>query len=155
MKRFKTPLLFLFLVFFCISFTQAQDPVPKDKAKNVLLRTNRVIGFAHMSVKKGKIYTGNLGNAVKHERYAKKLYNEGNYLKAIHHSGRARKLAHEAIKANKVKPTAEVSLTPEEESLMGAAPSDQELDDELNKEDAEALSDEKLISSNNLGLEIQ
>jgi hypothetical protein len=148
----------IFIIFFALLLypkAEAQKQVPKDKALNVLLRTNRVLGHAHMSVKRGKVYTGDLAKAVRHQRYAKKLYNNGNYLKAIHHSRRARLLAIEAIKANKVKPTGDCSITPEENELMGTVPSDKDLEEELAKDGIPELKDEDLVNNNNLDIEVK
>jgi len=155
MNNFKTSVIFILLAFFSLSMANGQQPVAKDKAKNVLLKTNRLIGHAHMSVKRGKVYTGNLGKAVRHERYAKSLYEKGNYLRSIQHSRRARLLALEAIKANKVKPTSDANFTPEETELIGSAPTDKELEDELTTEKVAEVKDEDLINSNNLNINVQ
>jgi hypothetical protein len=155
MNRIKTIVIFLFILILSLPLTQAQKPVAKEKALNFLLKTNRLIGHAHMAVKRGKVYTGNLGKAVRHERYAKKLYAKGMYLQSIQHSRRARLLALEAIKVNKVKPTSDANITPEETELIGTAPSDQELDDALAKEKIEEIKDEDLINSNNLDLGVK
>lgn len=134
----------------------AQEPnVPKEKALNVLLRTNRVIGHAHRAVKMGKVYTGDLAKAVRHERLAKRLYLKGMYHKAIVHSKRARLLAIQAIKANNVKPTSDCSITPEEEKLVGQSPSDQDLDNELSKENVEDVKEQDLVNNNNLDLDVK
>jgi hypothetical protein len=154
MNRIKITAIFFFIIFLSLSIAEAQKPVPRDKALYVLLKTNRLIGHAHMSVKMGKVYTGNLGKAVRHERYAKKLFIEGNYLRSIQHSRRARLFALEAIKANKVKPTGDATITPEEADLMGTV-TDKELEDELEKEMPGELKDEDLIKQNNLDLEVK
>src|SRR5688572_4647086 len=78
-------------------------PIDKVQANNILIRTNRVIGHAHMSIKKGGNLTGDFAKAVHHERVAKSLFKSGEYEKAIYHSRLARILATQAIKANKVK----------------------------------------------------
>ena len=154
MNKIKSYSLLLLLA--CsITFAQAQKPVAKDKALNFLLKTNRLIGHAHMSVKMGKVYNGSLGNAVRHERYAKSLYLKGMYSQAIHHSKRARLLALDAIKSNKVKPTSDAIITAQETELLETVPSDQELDDALAAEKAEEIQDQEIIKNNKLDLEIK
>ena len=132
------------------------DAVDKTMAKNILLKTNRAIGVAHIVTKKTKNYTGKLAKAVSHERLAKKLYNNGNYLRAIHHSRRARLYAADIMNTNKAKPTSDMSFSPQEEQAFGALPSDKELDDELAKEDSSVLvsKDEDLMNGN-LGIDVQ
>lgn len=155
MKKLSLSVALLLITLISLSAFATQPPaVERQKALNVLLRTNRVIGVAHMSVKRGKVYTGNLAKAVRHERYAKKLFNQGNYHRAIVHSRKARLFAVEAIKANKVKPTSDCTITPEEGQLAGTAPSDQELEDEMAKEEPE-VKEEDLVNNNNLGLEVK
>lgn len=155
MNKLKTFIILIIALMLSMPIAEAQKPVAKDKARLVLLRTNRLIGHAHMSVKRGKVYTGNLGKAVRNQRYAKKLYLEGNYLRAIHYSRRARLFALDAIKANKVKPTSDATITPEENEMMGTVPSDQELDDELAKESPKEIKDEELVNNNNLELDVK
>jgi hypothetical protein len=153
MNSTKSNLLFFILLLLFLPLT-AQKPVPRDKALNVLLRTNRFIGHAHMAVSRGKVYTGNLGKAVKHQRYAKALFQKGNYLRAIQHSRRARLFALEAVKANKVKPTSDASVTPEETEMMGTI-TDQELDADLTKDNVVELKDEDLVKNNKLELDVK
>src|SRR6186713_2964547 len=120
-------LLFLLVV---SGITSASPLVDKVQAKNIIIRTNRVIGHAQMSVKRGGIYSGDLSKSVIHERTAKKLYQEGNYQRAIHHARLARVLANQAIKSNKVKLPMDAVFTPAENQLFGEVPSDEELSKE-------------------------
>jgi len=155
MKQLSISIFTLFLILISVSASKAQSPVAdRQKALNVLLRTNRVIGVAHMSVKRGKVYTGNLAKAVRHERYAKKLFNNVNYQRAIAHSRKARLHAVDAIKANKVKLTSDATITPEEDEVIGAIPGDQELEDEAAKEIPE-LKEEDLVNNNNLDIDVK
>lgn len=155
MKNISLTVLSLLTLLVTYPLAEAQKPIAKEKALNVLMRTNRVIGFGHMAVKRGHVYTGDLAKAVRHERFAKKLYLEGMYHKAILHSRRARLLAMEAIKANRVKPTSDCSVTTEENEMMGNSVSDQDLDKELDDSKAPELKDEDLINNNNLDIDIK
>ena len=73
------------------------------------------------------------------QRFARKLYRRGMYARAIHHSRVARLYAIKAIKANKGADSKEYAFTPEEQELMKNPPSDQELIDELTKDDPSLL----------------
>ena len=154
MNKLHTISIFILLLLFMAPLAEAQAPV-RQQALNHMLKTNRLIGVAHMSVKRGKVYTGNLAKAVRNQRYAKKLFTNGNYLKAIQFSRRARLFALEAIKANKVKPTSDATLTPEEEKLAGTMPSDQAMNEELAKENVEEVKEEDLVNNNNLGVDVK
>ncbi len=154
MNRIKTTVIFLLILFFSLQLVEAQKPIAREKALNVLLRTNRLMGHAHMAVKRGKVYTGDLGKGVRHQRYAKKLFMKGMYLRSIQHSRRARLLALAAIKANKVKPTSDATITPEETEMMGNV-TDKELEDELATEMQGEIKDQDLINQNNLDLEVK
>ena len=120
----------------------------KLQAKNILIRTNRVIGHAQMSVKRGGVYSGDLAKSVVHARTAKKLFLEGNYLRAIHHSRLARVLANQAIKANKVKLPMDASFTATEVQLFGELPSDEELSKEAALSQDANLKDQDLMNGN-------
>jgi hypothetical protein len=114
-------------------YVQANPSEDKADCKSMIIKTNRVIGHAHMSVKRGGIYTGDLSKAVRHERAAILLYKEGNFQKALFHSGRARKYAMEVIKTNKVKPPLEGTFTATEIQQLSLLPSDEVLDEEVAK----------------------
>ncbi|MBX9850618.1 MAG: hypothetical protein K2X86_02560 [Cytophagaceae bacterium] len=154
MNKLQTIAIFILLLLFVAPLAEAQVPA-RQQALNHMLKTNRLIGVAHMAVKRGKVYTGNLGKAVRNQRYAKKLFTNGNYLKAIQYSRRARLFAVEAIKANKVKPTSDATLSPEEEKLAGTMPSDQAMDEEMAKENVAGVKEEDLINSNNLDIDVK
>lgn len=145
--------IFCFLLpLWCFVVTLSACPcmVQADKipARNFIIRTNRVIGHAQMSVKRGGKQTGDLAKAVMHERVAKKLFLEGNYLKAVHHSRRARILAVQAIKANNVKPPLEASFTPVEQQLFEQIPADTDLDSEADTMEPATLKDNDLMNGN-------
>ena len=154
MKKLHLTIFTMLLMLFSITFSQAQQP-DRQKTLNFLLKTNRLIGHAHMSVKRGKVYSGDLSKAVRHERLAKQLFQNGNYKGALAHSRRARILATESIKANKVKPTSDATFTPEENTLVGTPTSDEELDKELNTQGIAEITDETIINQNNLELEVK
>jgi len=155
MKKTTSILFLLLFAIILLPVAEAQKPVARQVALNNLIKTNRAIGFAHMAVKRGKVYTGNLGKAVRNQRYAKKLFLAGKHLKAIHYSRRARVLALEAVKANKVKPNSDFNFTAEENESAANTPTDQELEDELNKEMPGEIKDEELIQNNNLDLDVK
>jgi hypothetical protein len=145
--------LFAFLLL-ALPNAEAQE-IPRAKALAVLAKTNRAIQVAHVAVKRNKVYTGNLGKAVKNQRYAKKLFNEGKYAKAIHFSKRARVFAGEAMKANKAKANTDFGVTMEEDTIAGSAPKDQEMEEELKKENPTDIKDEELMNSNQLGIDVK
>lgn len=146
MKRKASSLLIL--LFTAIQLTFAGGTPDKLQAKNILIRTNRVIGHAQMSVKRGGNYSGDLSKAVAHARVAKKLFNDGNYLRAIQHSRLARIDAVQAIKANKVKLPMDASFTTQETELFGDLPSDEDLNKEALQLHPETLKDQDLMNGN-------
>lgn len=156
MIRFRQLYFSLVLSLFTLVSVIANPTVDKVKVKNYLLKTNRTIGFAHMVVKKTKVFNGNLSKSVNHERLAKKYYNEGQLEKSVYHSYRARTLANEVIAENKAKAPMDASFTAEEQQMASGKPSDQELDDELAKEVPASVNgkDEDLMNGN-LDIDIQ
>lgn len=148
MRHLKKMLLFIIAPLIFIS-AQAQPgrKIMKVKTHRVIRRTAIVIASAHNKVKENKVYTGNLGKAVAHQKFARSLFRRGMYARAIHHSRRARLLAAMAIKANKGEQLKEETQTDEENELMKNAPSDDELEKELLKEmPKESLKDEDAVS---------
>lgn len=156
MIRLRQLYLSLILSFFTLASVIANPSADKVKVKNFLLKSNRTIGFAHMVVKKTKVFNGKLSKSVSHERLAKKYYNEGQLEKSLYHSARARVLANEVIAENKAKAPMDASFTAEEQQMTSAKPSDQELDEELSKEVPASVNgkDEDLMSGN-LDIDIQ
>lgn len=137
-------------------FTVAQTPIQPDatRVRNVLLKTNRLLGLTHMAVKNGKVYTGKLGKAVQFERYAKKLYIAKEYKKAAQYSIRSREFAIEALTANKAKPTSDGTFTEDEKVITNPLPSVTDMEAELTKEGIALPTDEDLVTNGNLDINI-
>jgi|GEM_PF-1790365 len=124
------------------------------RTKNFLLKTSRFTGHTHRAVLNVKVYTSNLGQMVRYQRYAKKLYETEKYQEAIYFSRRARVFGNEALKANKAIPTSDGKFSAEEETLSAGIPSDEELEKTITAAGEPALLDESLMSGN-LGVEIK
>lgn len=135
-------------------FATAEAAPDKTKTRNFLLKTNRALGVAHMTVKRTKKYDGKLGWAVRHQRFARKQYLAGNYQSALYHSKRARILAAEIMKNNNAKTNTDFALSTEETTLTTGAPADAELEAEVTKDDPAAVKDEDLMNGN-LDLNVQ
>jgi hypothetical protein len=104
----------------------------KVHARRVIRRTAYVILKAQQQVKENKNYTGDLARAIAHQRYARKLYFQGEFLRAMHQSRRARQFAILAIQANKGTETADMKLDAEDDAVMNDNPvSDADLDKDL------------------------
>jgi len=134
--------------------TKACPPADKAKAKIVLMKTNRAIGVAHMTVKRTKQFTGNLGKAVKHARFARKQYNAGNFESSIYHSLYARKLAAEVMKANNAKTGSDYLYSADENTFLSASPNEATLAGEVATDNPTELKDEDLMNGN-LEIEVQ
>lgn len=156
MKNLKTIILLLMIPFMGISFSAKAEKfanpgkVNKLVAHRVLKKTAYVIIIAHKKVKDGKKYTGDLSKAIAHQKYARKLYNEGKYLKAIHHSRRARFLAVQAIIANGGTETDDMKFSADDESVFSANPSpaDAALDGDMAKAmKGEPMDDAKVVNT--------
>lgn len=137
------PLLVLFFIGIAVPDAQAQigarrrggakgGAILRVKSKRVVRRTAIVLIAAHNSLKQGKVYTGNFAKAVRHQRYARFLWRRGFYLRAIHQSRVARLLALSVIKANKGTTQASYDFDKEENSLMKNAPSESQMETEMN-----------------------
>jgi hypothetical protein len=146
MQKITSVLLTTLVAILVMLSAQATPVIEKQKAKNILIKTNRAIGVAHITIKKTRHYTGKLGQAVKHQRYAKQQYLAGNFESSIYHSRYARILAGEVMKENSAKPTSDFNFSAEENTLLANAPSDEQLTEELNKHDATILKDEDLLN---------
>ncbi|MCE3008172.1 MAG: hypothetical protein LW884_07505 [Bacteroidetes bacterium] len=109
-----------------------RTPTLRDDSRQALRRTNRAIRHAQLAVKSGKNYTGHLGRAVRHQRYARALHVQGRYRAAIHHARYARRLARIAIVNNKQSVPADLdSLNKEDADYASDSPSDTALDADL------------------------
>jgi hypothetical protein len=83
-----------------------EKPVRMDKEQRrdaaiVLKRTANVLMTAQKSVKRHRVYTGDLAKAYRHQQFAKELFETGDFDRSIRQSLRARQLANIAIRANK------------------------------------------------------
>ncbi|MCS6823098.1 MAG: hypothetical protein NZ529_02295 [Cytophagaceae bacterium] len=130
-------------------------PIYKAKAKAAIAKTNRAIYVALKAVKTNKVYSGNLGKAIKHQRYAKKLYINGEYAKSFYHTRRARMLAREALKANRGTANLDFNESAEEKEFAKDSPSDGESDAMANQEYPSEIKDEDIVNMTNLDLEVQ
>ncbi len=119
----------------------------KTHARKAIRKTAIVIRNAQLKVKANKNYTGDLSRAIAHQRFARKMYIKGMYVKALRHTRAARIFARKAIKANKGSDIAEANFTPEEEELMKDSPSDQELMDEIVREEAKPVIDDSKFAN--------
>jgi hypothetical protein len=137
-----------------LSLTASAQAPTQVQAKNHLIKTSRFIGFTQMAVKNGQVKSGQLGLSVQYQRYAKALYEKGDYKKAMQFSKRARMFASEACKENKAKPTSDGSFTAEENALTDPMPADNVLDDELKASGTAPVTDEQALQGN-LAITIQ
>lgn len=157
-------LIFSLLLLSTFAFSQkkkapapaASTEVKADHArtKNFLLKTSRFTGHTHRAVLNVKVYTGNLGQMVRYQRYAKKLYEAEKYQQAIYFSRRARFFGNDALKANKAIPTSDGKFSAEEETLSAGCPYDEELEKIITAAGEPTLTDESLMIGN-LGVEIK
>ncbi|MFH2096922.1 MAG: hypothetical protein ABIJ16_14525 [Bacteroidota bacterium] len=154
---FHSGILTMILFFIAsVSFAQDQKSVPKadpqKKANMVINQSAKAIHDAHFAVKEGKNFTGDLASAVKHQKFARKMYAEGQYAKAIQHSYYARKQAVKAIKANNkpVKPEYEQKSKAE---LNGKLTPDEELENDVAGE--ENVSEEELVKEEVIQLSVE
>lgn len=77
--------------------------VEKREARKVLKRTTSVMVAAQKTVKRHKVYTGDLARAYQHQKFAKTLFANGEYERSVRQSLRARQLAYMAMQANKTR----------------------------------------------------
>lgn len=135
----------IIIVFTSASFCYAQPSPSQSQTRFYLIKTNRLIGVAHMAVKRTQKYEGKLSLAVRHERKALALYNTSEYSKAIFHSKRSRVLCIEIFENNKIKLPLDTKFTPEEENFTKDIPDNSTLDNDLEKT---ALTDQELMNGN-------
>lgn len=126
----------------------------QPRTKNFLLKTNRFTGHTHRAVFNTKKYTGDLGQMVRYERYAKKLYESGNYQEAVYFSKRARQYGNAALAANSAIATSDGKFSAEEETITTGMPSDEELEKRITDAGFTPLTDESLMAGN-LGIDIK
>lgn len=126
----------------------------QPRTKNFLLKTNRFTGHTHRAVFNTKKFTGDLGQMVRYERYAKKLYESGNYQEAVYFSKRARQFGSSALAANSAIPTSDGKFSAEEETITTNMPSEEELEKRITDAGYAPVSDESLMAGN-LAIEIK
>ncbi len=118
-------------------------------ARHMIRRTAAVIRVAHREVREHKVYTGDLARSVAHQKFARRLFADGEYVRAMHQTRRARALAVRAIVANKGAEPPEAALTPEEMSATANGPSEEQLTRELKAAmPSEPENDEALVNVN-------
>lgn len=156
MKQLRLSTLIVVMLMITMSVSNATPPkVAKAKARATLFRTQKVIFIARTSLRKNKVFTGHFRRAVMHQRYARILFRRGNFWKSIVHSRYARRLARIAIQKNNGNVPANLNDTDEENTLMGNAPSDEDLDAEVAKEITDSVTEEDLVEMEDLGIDIE
>lgn len=108
----------------------AQGGGLRERADRSIRQTSIVLAIGRQTVKKNKVYTGDLAKAHNHQEYAMWLYRQSDFVRSIYHTRRARKLAGDAIRANRGEVQQEL-LAEDGLALPGTMPSDSELDQEL------------------------
>ncbi len=146
-------LVLTFSLFLSVFTIKAAPNADKVKAKAVIIKTNNALGIAHMTLKKTRKFTGKLGRAIKHERFAIKQYKAGDFDKSIYHSFYARKLAAEIMQENNAKTNTLFLFAADETTLKASSPSDEDLTKEANADDPTEIKDEDLMVNGTLGLE--
>ena len=125
--------------------TSLQAAPDQPKTRFYLIKTNRLLGVAHMTVKRTAHYTGDLALAVRHERKALALYLAKDYQTAIFHSRRCRELCLKIFNENKIKQPMDAKYNAEELTLATDSPSAEALDKSLENS---TLKDEDFMNGN-------
>ena len=157
------PLMFLlFISSFVFGQHHPVKPHPHAKAKVVKRYNHKVVSRnlikgnvpilkrAQVQLKTGKNYTGDFSKAIRHQKYAIKMYKKGLYVKAALHARASRRYAFNTIKANKGKIDDSWNISKEE--ALDASSDAQTVETELPEEE---LSETELmnIQLEELGLE--
>lgn len=142
----------LLLTFALFTFGAQGQLYLKNKAKDYLNKTTRIVKLTHKELPKvrEKEQRGLFAKAVKHQRQAKAFYEKKDYKNALYHSNYARELAFNTyMHDNSFMDSFKYS--DEERALMAGRPSDEELQATLVKlnpgitfEDEPYEQDEKL-----------
>lgn len=120
------------------------QPRMRIQAQKVLHRTTFVLAHAQKELRISRNFTGDFSKAVAHQKLARRLYTKGLYQRSIYHSRFARQLAFRVIKDNKG--VEAYRFNKEEEELFKNAPKDEELTEELMKDNSDLkLKDEELL----------
>ena len=122
------PFLILSLLIGATSLKAAPD---QANTRFYIMKTNRMLGVAHMTVKRTKNFTGDLALAIRHERKALALYTAKDYPAAIYHSRRCRELRIKIYTDNKIKPPIDAKYTTAEIALASDSPTNEVLDRDL------------------------
>jgi len=141
----RSPLIisFLCLILFSSNCAFAQPSQPQTRF--YIIKTNRLLGVAHMTIKRTQKYTGDLALAVRHERKALELYEAKDFAIAIYHSKRCRTLCLKIFSDNKIKLPLDAKVTAPDEALEAQSPSADILDKGLENSE---LKDTDLINGN-------
>jgi hypothetical protein len=143
----RNTIYFLSLVALFMGFISSANGqmATSDQSRTVIAKTAITLRVSKEAVTKGQVYTGNLAKAVNHQHYAISLHKSGNYTRAIYHSRRARHLASLAIRANRYEVTRE-QVGPDAVVLSGTAPSDTQLDEEMESNLSEKETDDATVT---------
>lgn len=143
-------LLVIVFPFFCVvlfssQWSLAADPT-KAQTKQFLQRTDKALLSAQAAIKKNKVQKGDYVLAIRHQKYAKKMYARNQFKRAVNHSKRARMLAMKVIRDNSVSIPEEARLNRSEYALLGTnVPTGRELDDAIAMDGLYKLQDADVI----------
>lgn len=125
--------------------TPLQAAPDQPKTRFYIIKSNRLLGVAHMTVKRTQHYTGDLALAVRHERKAVALYLAKDFSTAIFHSRRCRELCLKIFNENKIKQPMDAKYNAEELTLAADSPSAETLDQSL---ETSTIKDEDFMNGN-------
>lgn len=123
--------VFTFFVRVLMGVSDSHAAADQSNTRFYIMKTNRMLGVAHMTVKRTKNYKGDLALAVRHERKALALYTAKDYPAAVYHSKRCRELCLKIYADNKIKPPMDAKYTSAENALASDSPSGESLDNSL------------------------
>ena len=151
----RSVILLLFLLILPLSQTQAQQAM-RHRARMFLHRTSLVLVDAKAQLNKGQVYTGDFARALAHQRMAVRLFKAGYFQRAVNHSHRARMLAFAVIRSNKGQVDRKWEPNKDEQAMHANAPSDQQLDRDLQQENPSlAYDDRKAAQADLQGTDVQ
>ena len=155
MKTFRKFVVFTSIMLLAVAAGYPKANWAKNDAKKFINKTGLLILHAQKVVKEGKVYKGNLAKAIAHQTYAKKLYNNGNYLRAVYQSHVARFFAALAIVNNKQKVPNALQTSKQEGKDLGALPAQESLEKELQTEMPDLKYDDSAQLSITIDVEIK
>jgi len=150
MSTFK-PLALVSLIWLLAAGSAFAFNIHRADARREITATRYVIIRAHRAVNQGRVFTGDLALAVRHQRFAISLFKAGEFERSFYQTIRARRLAYAAIRANKG------AITRRElaEIEVYNAHSDEELDADFQKNGPqESIKDEDVVSQDSAKLDI-